>query len=161
MVERPIPPAYADVLEAAGFARAAPSGATGPWRRPACAPWVIEARPSADGAGHVDMGLTLPRGVAAALLGPVHRALSPAALAAALPDVVASLEALAEAAERLRCADCNGLEAVQDGEDGSFLACNQPRRGRKPFDGAARRCRRDLVMAALVVHQDPADRRGP
>lgn len=160
MAERHIPLAYAVVLEAAGFSRAALAGGPDAWRRSARAPWLVEARSSADGAAHVDVGLTVPGAGAAPLLGPVHRALSPAALAAALPDVLASLEALADAAERLRCPDCNGLEAVRDGECGAFLACGQPRRGRKPFDGAAKRCRRDLVMAALVVHADPGEPQG-
>jgi hypothetical protein len=162
MARPPFPAAYAAVLEAAGFSRdpIAAASASDAWRRPARAPWVIEARPSGDGASHLDVGLTLPGPGAAALLGPVHRALSPSALAAALADITASLEALADAAERLRCPDCNGLEAIREGEGGPFLACGQPRRGRRPFDGATRRCRRDLVMAALVVHADPGDRRG-
>lgn len=162
MPKAPFPPGYAAVLEAAGFSRTAIGAAipSDAWRRPARAPWVIEARPSGDGASHVDVGLTLPGPGAAALLGPVHRTLSPSALAAALADITASLEALADAAERLRCPDCNGLEALRESEDGPFVACGQPRRGRRPFDGATRRCRRDLVMAALVVHGDPGDRRG-
>jgi hypothetical protein len=147
--------AFAGVLEAAGFARLAAAGAGAVveiHRRAAGGPFVIEAR--ASGEGHVDVGLTLPS-PRAPLVGPVHRALSPGALASALPDILASLEALADAAERLRCPDCNGLEAIHEGEDGPFIACGQPRRGRRPFDGAEKRCRRDLVMAALIVHGDP------
>lgn len=152
MSRRPLPAAFAAVLEAAGFARHAAAGGTDAYRRPARAPWLIEARQGGDGAGHVDVALTLAGAGAAALVGPVHRALSPAALASALPDITASLEALAEAAERLRCPDCNGLEALREDEAGAYLACGQPRRGRRPFDGGGARCRRNLVMAALIVY---------
>jgi hypothetical protein len=146
---------YAAVLEAAGFARHAPGGPDGPdaYRRPARAPWLIEARGGGSGdPGHVDVALTLER--AAALVGPVHRALSPAVLASALPDIVASLEALADAAERLRCPDCNGLERLEEDGAGPYLACGQVRRGRRPFDHAkgGARCRRNLVMSALIVY---------
>jgi hypothetical protein len=147
--------AYAAVLEASGFVRdAGGRGTDGPgaFRRPARAPWLIEARQVGDGAGHVDVALTLAGAGAGALVGPVHRALSPAALASALPDITASLEALAEAAERLRCPDCNGLETLREDESGAYLACGQPRRGRRPFDGGGARCRRNLVMAALIVY---------
>ena len=146
--------AYAGVLEAAGFAPlAAARAGVEIHRRPARGPFVIEAR-RAHGEGHVDLGLTLPS-PRAPLVGPVHRALSPEALSSALPDIVASLEALAMAAEQLRCPDCDGLEAIHENEEGPFIACGQARRGRRPFDGAERRCRRDLVMAALIVHGDP------
>jgi hypothetical protein len=159
MSRRPVSAAFAAVLEAAGFARHAAAGTGGldAYRRPARAPWLIEARQGGDGVGgHVDVALTLAGAEAAALVGPVHRALSPAALASALPDIIASLEALAEAAERLRCPDCNGLEALQEDEAGPYLACGQPRRGRRPFDGGGARCRRNLVMAALIVYGSAA-----
>jgi hypothetical protein len=151
-------PEYAAPLAAAGFARHRVAGGTPAerevYRRPARGRWVLQAHQEGQGAGHVDVGVTLDVGTGA-LIGPVHRALSPAALAAALPHITASLEALALAAESLRCPDCNAWDVMKDGEDGPYLACGQQRGGRRPFDRADRRCRRNLVMAPLIVHRDP------
>lgn len=158
MARPPMPPEYAAPLAAAGFtrqvlARGSPSERE-VYRRAARGRWVLQAHLEGEGAGHVDVGLTLEPGTGA-LVGPVHRALSPAALAAALPHITASLEALAVAAESLRCPDCNAWDVMKEGEDGAYLACGQQRRGRRPFDLVDRRCRRHLVMAPLVVHRDP------
>jgi hypothetical protein len=90
-----------------------------------------------------------------ALVGPVHRALSEAALASALPHIVASLEALARAADSLRCPTCNSWPVMKDGADGPILACPQPAAGRNPFDATVRPCRRHLVMGGLIVHGEP------
>ncbi len=158
MAGPPMPPEYAAPLAAAGFARlvlAAGSPAEREvYRRAARGRWVLQARRDGEGVGHVDVGLTLEVGTGA-LIGPVHRALSPVALAAALPHITASLEALAAAAESLRCPDCNAWDVLKEGEDGAYLACGEQRRGRRPFDQADRRCRRSLVMAPLIVHRDP------
>lgn len=156
---RPVSPPYAAVLSAAGFVRrATPGGAAAAldaWDRPAPGGFTIEAHEE-EGAGerHLDVGLTPDPG-RGALLGPVHRLLSVAALEAALPDLLASLEALASAAESLRCPDCRSGEVLTADADGPYLACGQPGRGRRSFDRVVRRCRRDLVMAMLVVHRDP------
>jgi hypothetical protein len=149
---------YAAALAGAGFSRHLRAGATGAgpevYRRPVRARWCLEARLGEGRHGFVDVGLTLePRG--GILVGPIHRSLSPAALALALPHIVASLEALAQAAESLRCPDCNSGEALQEGPDGPFLACSQPRSGRRPFDTTVQICRRNLVMGALIVYRDP------
>jgi hypothetical protein len=58
-------------------------------------------------------------------------------------------------AESLRCPRCNSWAVAREGEEGPFLACGHPRKTRKPFDPVVRRCRRDLVMAGLVLHRDP------
>ncbi len=144
----------AAALAAAGFHRHDAAGGTAGeravFRRPAQGRWVLEARH--DG-GHVDVGLTL-EDAGGVLIGPVHRALSPAALASALPHITASLESLAAAAESLRCPKCNAWAVRKEGEDGPFLACGQPK-GRKPFSRGVTRCRRSLVMSALIVYREP------
>lgn len=150
---------FAAALAGAGFQRRVlaqrPEGELDAWRRPAPAGWVVEAHEERDPeGGWVDVGLTLDSG-RGALLGPVHRALSPAALVSALPHVVASLEALAAASEALRCPDCVLGESLAEDADGPYLACGQPGRGRRSFDRTLRRCRRDLVLATLVVHREP------
>lgn len=158
MAGPPMLPEYAAPLAAAGFTRrvvAAGSPAEREvYRRPARGRWVLQAHREGTGAGHVDVGLTLEVGTGA-LIGTVHRALSPAALAAALPHITESLDALAAAAESLRCPDCNAWDVMREGEDGPYLACGQQRKGRRPFDRSDRRCRRNLIMAPLIVHRDP------
>ncbi len=144
-------------LRRAGFRRHVAAGAPGvapAYRRPGPGHWFLEARQHGDD-GPVDVALTIdaPGG---ALVGPVHRALSAAALSSALPHIVSSLEALARAAESLRCPDCSSWPLLAEGEDGPTLACGEPRRGRRPFDRAVRRCRRTLVISALIVYEDPA-----
>jgi hypothetical protein len=150
---------FAAALTAAGFraevlAAAKGAPATEVYRRPAQGRWFLEARHGGDRTRHVDVGLTVDAG-GGPFIGPVHRALSPAALASALPHIVASLEALATTAESLRCPRCNSWAVAREGEEGPFLACGHPRKTRKPFDPVVRRCRRDLVMAGLVLHRDP------
>jgi|RifCSP16_2_1023846.scaffolds.fasta_scaffold47641_2 hypothetical protein len=150
---------YAAALAGAGFrpevvAPGAGSPATEVYRRPAEGRWFLEARHGGDRAQHLDVGLTVDTG-GGPFIGPVHRALTPAALASALPHIVASLEALATAAESLRCPRCTSWPAMKEGADGPFLACAHPRRPRRPFDPEVRRCRRDLVMAGLILHRDP------
>ncbi len=155
---RPVSPAIAAALSAAGFCRhlvaEGTAGELDVYRRPAQGRWFVEAREDGDRGGHVDVGLTMdsPGG---ALMGPIHRALSAAALAAALPHITASLTALAEAAESLRCPDCSSWPVMKEGDDGPFLACGEPRRGRRPFDRALRTCRRNLVLSALIVYREP------
>jgi hypothetical protein len=149
-------PEYAAVLTGAGFRRHPLGGRPAEvdvYRRPAPGRWALEARQEGRG-GHVDVGLTLEPG-GGTLVGPVHRALSAPALASALPHITASLEALAAAAESLRCPECQSWEVMREGKDGPFLACGQPRRGRKPFDRTVRLCRRNLVVAALIVYREP------
>jgi hypothetical protein len=149
-------PEHASALAGAGFRRhVIAAGAPGEhevYRRQAHGPWVLEARREGD--GHVDVGLTLDS-EGGALIGPVHRALSAAALASALPHITASLEALAGAAESLRCPSCKSWAVMTEGADGPFLACGQPVRSRKPLDRTIRRCRRNLVLAALFVYGEP------
>jgi hypothetical protein len=150
---------YASTLAAGGFrvevvAAGAGSPAIEVYRRPAEGRWFLEARHGGERARHVDVGLTVDAG-GGPFIGPVHRALTPAALASALPHIVASLEALATAAESLRCPRCNSWAVAKEGEAGPFLACAHPRKTRRPFDSVVRRCRRDLVMAKLVLHRDP------
>lgn len=150
-------PEHASELAGAGFRRhviaAGTPGEHDVYRRPAQGRWMIEARHEGD--GHVDLGLTLDR-EGGVLVGPVHRALSAAALASALAHITASLDALAEAAESLRCPSCNAWAVMSDGPDGPFLGCGQPVRSRTPFDRTIRRCRRNLVLAALIVYGEPA-----
>ncbi len=150
---------YAAALAGAGFRHQAVAAGTASrepevYRRPAEGRWFLEARPGEDGAGHIDVGLTLDAG-GGLLIGPIHRALSPAALASALPHIVASLEALAVAAESLRCPRCNSWAVMKDGADGPYLACGKARRNRKPFQQTIQKCRRNLVMAALIVYGEP------
>jgi hypothetical protein len=158
MSRRSVNPEYAAALAAAGFSRHVVTAGTAReldvYRRPAQGHWFVEARQEGPGDGHVDVGLTLEPG-GGALIGPVHRALSAAALASALPHITASLEALAEAAERLRCPTCKSWAVVNEGEGGPFLACGQPMRSRRPFDGTIHTCRRNLVMSALIVYREP------
>jgi hypothetical protein len=143
---------WAAILLAEGFAPHGPSRAPS-FRRPVREPWAIEAR-AAGPEGPVDVWLTVAASAAGVLVGPVHRVLSRAALRAALPHVVAALEALANAAEGLRCSECNELGVLAQDEGGAFLACGRPGRGRRPFDRRVRRCRRSLVMTSLVVYGD-------
>ena len=157
MSRRSVDPEYAAALAAAGFRRhviaAGTAGEIDVYRRPAQGRWLLEARQEGPGDGHVDVGLTLDPG-GGALIGPVHRALSAAALASALPHITASLEALAEAAERMRCPNCKSWAVVNEGEGGPFLACGQPT-SRTPFAGTIHTCRRNLVMSALIVYREP------
>ncbi len=158
MSRRPVGPGYAAALSGVGFHRhAMASGTEGEldvYRRPAQGRWVLEARQEQGPDAYVDVGLTLDSGQGG-LIGPIHRALSPAALASALPHIVASLEALAEAAESLRCPNCNSWAVMMDGENGPFLACGQPRKSRRPFDRTIQRCRQNLLMEALIVYREP------
>jgi len=151
---RRIGPAFAAALTGAGFERVATVGAAGGmevFRRPAPGRWSLEARQGDE--GHVDVGLTVDR-EGGPLLGPIHRALSPAALATAIPHIVASLEALAQAADSLRCPDCSSWPVVKQGADGPYLACGEPATARRPFDTTDQPCRRYLVMGGVVVHGD-------
>ncbi len=150
---------YAAALLRAGFvrhgvARPGPQGAE-VYRRAAPGSWSLEARPHGSA---VDVGLTLEPPGAGALIGPVHRALSPAALSAALPEIVASLEALAGTSQMLRCPGCNSWVVMQDGRSGPFLSCAGTRRRRRPFADRHRveKCRGNLAMPALLIHGDPA-----
>ncbi len=149
-------PEHAAALAAARFGRHVVAAGTAEehdvYRRPAQGRWFLEARHEAD--GYVDVGLTLDQ-EGGALIGPIHRALSPAALAAALPDITASLEAVAAAAESLRCPTCNAWAVMSEGADGPFLSCAQPVRSRKPLQRAHGRCRRNLVLSPLIVHGEP------
>lgn len=149
-------PEHASALAAAKFRRhvvaAGTAGEHDVYRRPAPGRWFLEAR--CEDEGHVDVGLTLDR-EGGALIGPIHRTLSAAALASALPDITASLEAVAEAAESLRCPTCNSWAVMSEGADGPFLSCAQPVRSRRPLQRTHGRCRRNLVLAALIVHGDP------
>jgi hypothetical protein len=159
VIRGPVSAPFAAALAEAGFQRRVitrgPRGEVDAWRRPAPGGWVIEAHEEVSAsASYVDVGLTLDSG-RGTLLGPVHRALSPSALASALPHVTASLEALAAATDTLRCPDCTSGESLAEDAEGPFLACGQPGRGRRTFDRSVRRCRRDLVMAMLVVHREP------
>ncbi len=156
---RPVSPEYAAALADAGFRRhviaaAGTAGELDVYRRPALERWVLEARQEGEGDGHVDVALTLDPG-GGALIGPIHRALSADALSSALPHITASLEALAEAAEALRCPTCTSWAVVSDGDGSPFLACGQPMRSRRPFDRTIRMCRRNLVMSALIVYREP------
>ncbi len=152
----PMTPDHASALAGAGFRRHVIATGTQEerevYRRPARGPWFLEARREGD--GHVDVGLTLDS-EGGVLVGPVHRALSAAALAAALPHITASLETLAGAAESLRCPECKSWAVMTEGADGPFLACGQTIRGRRPFDRAIRRCRRNLALASLIVYGAP------
>ncbi len=146
----------ASALAGAGFQRHVVATGTPAereaYRRPAQGPWALEARCDAD--GHVDVGLALGA-EGGVLIGPVHRTLSAAALASALPHIVASLETLAGAAESLRCPTCKSWAVMTEGDDGPFLACGQASRGRRPFEQTIRRCRRNLALAALIVYGEP------
>jgi len=151
-----VAPGFAAALVAAGFERLATvraGGASEVYRRAVLGPWSLEARRGADGKDHVDLGLTVD-GEGGTLVGPVHRALSPAALASALPHIIASLEALARAADSLRCPDCTAWPVMREGPEGPYLACGEPATARKPFDATDRPCRRYLAMAGLIVHGD-------
>ncbi len=144
---------YAAALRTAGFQRLDVRGSsTGVefdvYRRRAEGRWCLEARQDGD---TVDVGLTVDAG-GGPLIGPVHRALSAKALASALPHIVEALEALAATAESLRCPNCHAWAVMKDGADGPYLACGQPRRTRRPLERTVRRCRRSLVMAALIVY---------
>ena len=158
MPPRSIDRKYRPALADAGFRRQiAAGGSASPgsevYRLPAEGRWFLEARQGGEGACHVDVGLTLDTG-GGVLIGPVHRALSAGALATALPHIVESLKALAAAAESLRCPSCNSWAVMEEGGDGPYLACGGARKTRKPFQSAVRRCRRDLIMAALIIHRD-------
>lgn len=158
MPQRCIGREYGAALAGAGFRRqvvasGSASSASEVYRRPAEGRWFLEARQEGEGAGHVDVGLTLDTG-GGLLIGPIHRALSAAALASALPHIIESLEALAAAAESLRCPSCKSWAVMEEGGDGPYLACGGGRKTRKPFESAVRRCRRDLIMAALIVHRE-------
>jgi hypothetical protein len=149
----PVTRDHAAALGAAGFRRHIVAGGHSGgeidvYRRRAEGRWWLEARQSGD---TVDVGLTVDAG-GGVLIGPVHRALSVQALVSALPHIVESLEALASTAESLRCPKCNSWAVVKDGPDGPFLACGQARRTRRPLERKVRRCRRSLVMAALIVY---------
>jgi len=149
---------HAAALARAGFHRHVVTGGTASrelevYRRRADGRWFLEAHQDGDGAGHVDVGLTLEEG-GGLLIGPIHRALSVAALTSALPHIVESLEALAAAAESLRCPKCNSWAVMKEGSEGPYLACGGAPRTRKPFDRTIRKCRRNLIMAALVIHRD-------
>lgn len=153
MPSRSVGREYAAALRAAGFQRLAVrgSGAAGDvdvYRRPADGRWWLEARQEGDA---VDVGLTVDTG-GGLLIGPVHRALSAPALASALPHIVDALEALATTAESLRCPSCHSWAVMKDGAEGPYLACGQPRRTRRPLERTIRRCRRSLVMTALIVY---------
>jgi hypothetical protein len=149
---------HAAALDHAGFRRHVVTGGTASralevYRRPTVGRWFLEARQEGEGAGHVDVGLTLEEG-GGMLIGPIHRALSVAALASALPHIVESLEALAAAAESLRCPKCNSWAVMKEGSGGPYLACGEARRTRKPLERTIRKCRRNLIMAALIIHRD-------
>jgi hypothetical protein len=122
------------------------------YRRSAHGRWFLEARH--ERGGYVDVGLTLDR-EGGGLIGPIHRALSATALASALPDITASLEAIAQAAESIRCPTCHSWAVMHDGADGPFLGCSQPPRTRRPFDGKVTRCRRNLVLSPLILYGEP------
>jgi len=155
MLRHRVGPEFASALTRAGFQRqlVAPEaeGALDVYRRPVLGHWFLEARQEGGSPGHVDVGLTIDV-EGGALIGPVHRALSATALASALPHIIASLEALARAADSLRCPACNSWPVVRDGVDGPFLACSRATMSRNPFDTTTRPCRRYLVMGGLVVH---------
>jgi hypothetical protein len=159
MSPRSVDDEYAAALAAAGFGRLVVSGGTWSglevYRRPAEGRWFLEARQKGERPGHVDVGLTLDPG-GGTLVGPVHRALSATALVAALPHIVEALEALASAAESLRCPRCNSWAVMKEGESGPYLACGEARRTRKPLERSVRPCRRNLVMAALIIHSESA-----
>jgi len=142
-------------LAAFGFQRlAASAGARDAVRwRPVQGRWGIEVVAAPAGLPAVDLGLTVEPG-RGALVGPVHRAPSAAALAAALPCIVASLEALAAVAESLRCPDCHTWEVMRIGTDGPYLACGEAPRGRRPFARTEGPCRRNLSMKALVLYDE-------
>ncbi len=150
-----VAPEYASALSRAGFQRRLVTpeaeGALDVYRRPVLGRWFLEARQEGGSPGHVDVGLTVDV-EGGALVGPVHRALSAAALASALPHIVASLEALARAGDSLRCPDCKSWPVMRDGVGGPFLACSRPTTSRKPFDTTVRPCRRHLVMGGVIVH---------
>jgi hypothetical protein len=152
---RRVGPDYAAALDRAGFQRelVGTEGAVDVYRRPVLGRWFVEARQDGGWTGHVDVGLTVDR-EGGALIGPIHRALSAAALASALPHIVPSLEALARAAESLRCPACASWPVVQDGADGPFLACGNPTSPRKPFQTKVWPCRRYLLMGGVIVHAD-------
>lgn len=158
MPPRSIDRDHAAALVHAGFRRHVVTGETAShelevYRRPAVGRWFLEARQDGEGSGHVDVGLTLDEG-GGMLIGPIHRALSVPALASALPHIVESLEALAAAAESLRCPRCNSWAVMKEGSDGPYLACGEARRTRKPLERTIRKCRRNLIMAALIIHRD-------
>ncbi len=146
---------YAAALKASGFRRNVLAGGAPPreidvYRRPAEGRFWLEARQEGDS---VDVGLTVePAG--GLLIGPIHRALSAQALASALPHIVEALEALATTAESLRCPNCHSWAVMKGGPDGPYLACGQARGTRTPFSTLVRRCRRSLVMSALIVYGD-------
>ena len=158
MAPRSVGRDYAAALRAAAFRRQVLAGGAGPgdidvYRRHAEGRWSLEARQNGD---TVDVGLTVETG-GGVLIGPIHRALSASVLASALPHIVESLAALASTAESLRCPKCNSWAVMKDGADGPYLACGQARRTRKPLERTLRRCRRSLVMPALIVYGE----RGP
>jgi len=146
---------YDATLVASGFHRLGASAGSGDaiYCRPVQGRWAIEAVRGPGRGRHVDLGLTVEPG-RRSLIGPVHRAPSAAALAAALPRIVASLEALAAASESLRCPDCHAWEVMQIGQGGPFLACGDAARGRRPFDRRASACRRNPALQALIVYDD-------
>ncbi|HSN93293.1 MAG TPA: hypothetical protein VLS93_18830 [Anaeromyxobacteraceae bacterium] len=161
MSHRGLGDGYDAALSRAGFQRwlALPETSTVVYRRAAPGHWFLEARLPEGGAGHVDVGLAAG-GQVRGLVGPVHRALSAAALASALPAIVASLESLAGAADVLRCPTCHGWPVTSEGPEGSFLACGQAGPGRNPFDTSTQPCRRHLGTPGLVVHGEPEQRGG-
>jgi hypothetical protein len=152
MAPRPIARPYAAALKAGGFRQHVVSGGTAGeidvYRRPAEGRWSLEARQDE---GTVDIGLTVDAG-GGLLIGPIHRALSPSALASALPHIVESLSALAATAESLRCPRCNSWAVMRDSAEGPYLACGQARAARRPLERTVRRCRRSLAMTALIVY---------
>lgn len=154
MALRSVAPAFASVLSSAGFEMEPTAGellAIEVYRLPARGEWVIEAR-DLDGEGaQVELGLVL-RGGDGGIIGPVHRAFSPAALEKALPKIVSALASLASEENKVKCAACGSWTVLKTGRYGPFLSCDQARRVRRTFDGMTYKdlaCRGTVALKAL------------